>query len=84
MYNDYISSMLTPFSVDEVNLKIQRTRYKVSTKCGDDKTFYRFGFNGQEKDEEIKGRRNVMSKCYFTWVDIVVILNVLILENSNC
>jgi hypothetical protein len=56
LYDAYISSMLTPFSIDEVRLMERKTLYQVSTKCGDDKTFYRFGFNGQEKDNELKGK----------------------------
>jgi hypothetical protein len=59
LYDAYISSMLTPFSIDEVRLMERKTLYQVSTKCGDDKTFYRFGFNGQEKDNELKGKGNV-------------------------
>lgn len=31
----------------------------MSTKCGNDKTFYRFGFNGKEQDPEFKGKHNV-------------------------
>jgi hypothetical protein len=59
LYDAYISSMLTPFSIDEVRLMERKTLYQVSTKCGNDKTFYRFGFNGQEKDNELKGKGNV-------------------------
>jgi RHS repeat-associated protein len=51
--------MLTPFSIDEVRLMERKTLYQVSTKCGDDKTFYRFGFNGKEHDPEFKGKHNV-------------------------
>jgi RHS repeat-associated protein len=59
LYDAYISSMLTPFSIDEVRLMERKTLYQVSTKCGDDKTFYRFGFNGKEQDPEFKGKHNV-------------------------
>jgi RHS repeat-associated protein len=59
LYDAYISSMLTPFSIDEVRLMERKTLYQVSTKCGDDKTFYRFGFNGKEQDPELKGKHNV-------------------------
>jgi RHS repeat-associated protein len=59
LYDAYISSMLTPFSIDEVRLMERKTLYHVRTKCGNAKTFYRFGFNGKEQDPELKGKHNV-------------------------
>lgn len=51
--------MLTPFSADEVSLKLRRTQYHISTNCTYDDTNYRFGFNGKEHDPELKGKHNV-------------------------